>query len=73
MWCRGPPGDGTSRSPEPAEPVHTDTQAEAIGRARDIVTNAGGGEAVIHGRDGQIRDSDTVGGGNDPFPPRDTK
>lgn len=53
--------------------AHTDTQAEAIGRARDIVTNAGGGEVVIHGRDGQIRDSDTVGGGNDPFPPRDTK
>jgi hypothetical protein len=53
--------------------AHTETQAEAIGRARDIVTNAGGGEVVIHGRDGQIRDSDTVGGGNDPFPPRDTK
>jgi hypothetical protein len=53
--------------------AHTDTQAEAIGRARDIVTNAGGGEVVIHGRDGRVRDSDTVGGGNDPLPPRDTK
>jgi len=38
-----------------------------------VVTNAGGGEVRIHGRDGQIRDSDTVGDGNDPNPPRDTK
>ena len=53
--------------------AHTDTQAQAVDRARDIVTNAGGGEVIIHGRDGQIRDSDTVGRGNDPFPPRDTK
>ena len=53
--------------------AHADTQAEAIDRAREIVTNAGGGEVVIHGRDGRIRDSDTVGGGNDPLPPRDTR
>lgn len=53
--------------------AHVDTQQEAIDRARTIVTNAGGGEVRIHGRDGQIRDSDTVGGGNDPNPPRDTK
>ena len=53
--------------------AHRDTQADAIDRARDIVTNAGGGEVRIHGRDGQIRDTDTVGGGNDPLPPRDKK
>ena len=53
--------------------AHTDTQAEAIDRARQIVHNAGGGEVVIHGRDGQIRDSDTIAPGNDPNPPRDTK
>lgn len=52
---------------------HVDTQAEAIARAREIVHNAGGGEVVTHGRDGKIRDSDTVAPGNDPFPPRDKR
>lgn len=52
---------------------HHETQADAIGRAREIVGNAGGGEVRIHGRDGQIRDSDTVAPGNDPNPPRDRK
>lgn len=52
---------------------HLDTQADAISRAREIVHNAGGGEVVIHRRDGQIRDSDTIAPGNDPNPPRDTK
>lgn len=59
---------GSSRSS-----AHTDTQAEAINRAREIVTNLGGGEVVIHRPDGTIRDSDTVGGGNDPHPPTDRK
>jgi len=49
------------------------TQADAIDRAREIVQNLGGGEVVIHGRDGRIRDSDTVAPGNDPHPPRDRK
>lgn len=52
---------------------HFNTQADATDRAREIVENAGGGEVVIHGRDGQIRDSDTIAPGNDPNPPRDTK
>lgn len=51
----------------------TDTQGEAIDRAREILGNDGGGEIVIHGRDGKIRDSDTVAPGNDPNPPRDRK
>ena len=50
-----------------------DTQAEAIGRARDVVRISGGGEVVIHGRDGKIRDSDTVAPGRDPNPPRDKR
>lgn len=53
--------------------AHKPTQSEAIDRAREIVGNSGGGEVVIHGRDGQIRDSDTVPPGRDPNPPRDTR
>lgn len=53
--------------------AHTDTQAQAIDRAREIVKNLGGGEVTISGRNGKIRDSDTVAPGNDPNPPRDTK
>lgn len=49
------------------------TQAEAIERAREIVHNGGGGEVVIHGRDGCVRDSDTIASGHDPDPPRDTR
>jgi hypothetical protein len=57
----------------PRASAHTDTQAEAIARARTIVHNAGGGEVRIHGRDGRIRDSDTIAPGNDPNPPRDKR
>lgn len=49
------------------------TQAEAEARAKQIVSNLGGGEVTIHGRDGRIRDSDTVAPGNDPSPPKDRK
>ena len=52
---------------------HHNTQADAERRAKEIVRNAGGGEVRIHGRDGRIRDSDTIAPGNDPYPPRDTK
>ena len=40
--------------------AHTDTQAQAIDRAREIVSNAGGGEVRIHNREGVIRDTDTI-------------
>jgi hypothetical protein len=50
-----------------------DTQRDAQSRARVIEHNTGGGELVTHGRDGRIRDSDTVSPGHDPFPPRDMK
>ncbi len=53
--------------------ARTATQSEAIDRSREIVHNSGGGEVVIHRPNGQIRDSDTVAPGNDPFPPKDTK
>ena len=52
---------------------HHDTQADAERRAKEIVGNAGGGEVVIHRPNGEIRDSDTVSPGRDPFPPRDRK
>ena len=52
---------------------HRPTQKDAIDRAREIVRNGGGGEVVIHGRDGRIRDKDTVAPGNDPNPPRDKR
>jgi hypothetical protein len=49
------------------------TQAEAERAAKTIVTNNGGGEVRIQGRDGRFRDSDTVPPGNDPHPPKDEK
>jgi len=53
--------------------AHYDTQAQAIGRARTILQNDGGGELRIHNQQGQIRDSDTIAPGNDPNPPRDKR
>jgi hypothetical protein len=49
---------------------HFETQAAAADRAREILHNDGGGELRVHGRDGQIRKSDTVAPGNDPYPPK---
>lgn len=49
------------------------TQREAIAKARDTVSKEGGGEVRIHGRDGRIRDSDTIKPGRDPNPPRDRR
>lgn len=47
--------------------VRTDTQAEAIGIAREIARNQGA-ELVIHRPNGQIRAKDSYG--NDPYPPK---
>lgn len=49
------------------------TQGAAEKRAKQIVKNLGGGEVTTRGKDGRIKDSDTVKPGNDPFPPRDKK
>lgn len=46
------------------------TQAEAQAAATDHLKRVpGGGEVVIHGRDGQIRDSNTINR-PDPYPPK---
>jgi len=47
---------------------HCTTQAEAIGRAREICINQGA-ECVIHSRNGKIRESNSYG--KDTCPPRD--
>ncbi|NKR80771.1 DUF2188 domain-containing protein [Rhodococcus hoagii] len=44
----------------------TDTQAEGIVRAREILSNDGGGEMQIRGTNGAIRAQDTIAPGNDP-------
>lgn len=51
---------------ERATSVHG-TQAAAIEAARGIAQNQHS-ELLIHGRNGQIRERDSIGG--DPFPPR---
>jgi len=48
----------------------TQTQAQAISRAGEIVGKAGGGEVHIHGRNGKVREKNTIAPGNDPFPPK---
>jgi Uncharacterized protein conserved in bacteria (DUF2188) len=40
--------------------AHTETKAEAIDRAREIVANQGGGELQIKNERGQLIDSDTI-------------
>ena len=52
--------------------AHLPTQADAEQRAKQILHNDNGGEAVIHNRQGQIRDSDTVAPGHE-GPGRDTR
>lgn len=66
QWAVKKPG--ASRASAVAE-----TQAQAERAAKRMVANEGGGEVRIHGRDGKIRDSDTVKPGNDPHPPKDKK
>lgn len=41
--------------------AHTETKAEAIDRAREIIKNLGGGELRIKNERGQLIDSNTVG------------
>lgn len=53
--------------------AHAKTQREAVGRAKEIVSRLGGGEVRVHGKDGRIRDSDTVAPSRDPNPPGDRK
>jgi len=46
-------------------------QVDAIKAAKENLTNQGGGELTIIGRNRLIRSKDTIGPGNDPYPPRD--
>lgn len=67
-----PHNDGWATRKEGAQRVGTttDTQKQAIERARDQAKREKV-EVVIHGRDNKIRDSDSYG--NDPNPPKDKK
>ncbi|MBN1409080.1 MAG: DUF2188 domain-containing protein [Calditrichaceae bacterium] len=49
------------------------TQRSAERSAKNYARNTGGGEVRIHGRDGRIRDSDTIPPARDPYPPRDRR
>lgn len=68
-----PKGDGTWNVKDPnasrASSNHR-TQAEATERARTILNNSGGGELTVRGRNGQVRQKNTVAPGNDPYPPK---
>ena len=42
------------------------TQEAAEKRAAQILRRVGGGERVVHGEDGSVRNKQTVGGASDP-------
>jgi len=50
--------------------VHTDTKAEAIDRARQMIKNEGGGELRIKNEQGRLVNSDTVAPGRESPTPR---
>ena len=50
--------------------VHTDTKAEAIDRARQMIKNEGGGELRIKNEQGRLINSDTVAPGRESPTPR---
>jgi hypothetical protein len=58
-------------NPDPAS--HHRTQADAEAAAKHDVGRQGGGEVIIHDRQGRIRDKDTAPPGHDPHPPRDRR
>lgn len=49
---------------------HDLSQADARAWAYADLKREGGGELIVHGLDGKIREKTTVPQGNDPFPPR---
>jgi hypothetical protein len=76
-----PPGRGPEQrrkgwdvtNPGKKEPVsHHKTQTNAEKAAKKDIRPQGG-EVVIHGRYGRIRDKDTIPPARDPYPPKDTK
>lgn len=46
--------------------ISADTQAAAYSAARDLVARSGGGEISLHGRNGRIRDKNTIAPAKDP-------
>jgi len=71
---RGNGGSWNVKQPGVAGPQSSHrTQGQAEKAAKRDLARHGGGEVVVHGRDGRIRDSDTVAPARDPFPPRDKK
>jgi hypothetical protein len=44
------------------------TKGEAVNRARELARKSGGGEVIVHARDGTIRERNTIGP-RDPLPP----
>lgn len=68
------PNGWNVKTPGKAAPDSTHpTQSAAERAAKQGVRQVGGGEVIVHGRDGKIRDSNTVAPGHDPNPPRDTR
>lgn len=64
---RRPDGDFEVRKPGASRAsAVTPTQSAGIDRARDILSNDGGGELQVRGLNGTIRAQDTVKPGNDP-------
>lgn len=49
------------------------TQKEAYESSKKAIKKDGGGEIIIKGRDGKIRDKNTIPPGNDPCPPKDKR
>jgi hypothetical protein len=71
---KSPKGGWDVKQPGQNEPVsHHRTQANADKAAKSSLRQQGGGEVRVHGRDGRIRDSDTVPPARDPNPPKDRK
>lgn len=68
-----PNGGWAVRTPGRSPITKHRTQQAAENAAKQAVKTEGGGEVVIHRRNGQIRDSDTVAPGRDPNPPQDAK
>lgn len=69
-WVVQHPGGGWDVKREGADRAssHHDTQAAATAAAHPLIVNSGGGELVVQGRDGKIRQKDTIGK-PDPYPP----
>jgi len=61
-------GDGWAgkRDDSSRASVRADTQAAAYQATRDLMARNGGGEISVHGRNGQIRDKNTIAPASDP-------